>query len=167
MQSGALVSDEVVNRMAEKRLSLPDARNGFILDGYPRTLAQADHLSRWMDERGICEVVIHLAVDYNIIIARLTGRRQCPRCGTLYNIASHPPRVDSLCDLDGEKLVIRDDDSESVIRERLDAYERQTRPVLEWYRNSGRRIVSVEADNDPPDVVFRKICQAMESHDCS
>src|SRR5258707_3064673 len=88
MQSGALVSDEVVNRMAEKRLSLPDARNGFILDGYPRTLAQADHLSRWMDERGICEVVIHLAVDYNIIIARLTGRRQCPRCGTLYNIAS-------------------------------------------------------------------------------
>jgi adenylate kinase len=167
MHSGALVSDEVVNRMAEERLSLPDAGKGFILDGYPRTLAQADHLSRWLDERGIREVVIHLAVDYNIIIARLTGRRQCPRCGTLYNIASQPPRVDTLCDLDGEKLVIRDDDSESVIRERLDAYERQTHPVLEWYRNSGRRIVSVDADNEPPDRVFRKICQAMESHDCS
>jgi adenylate kinase len=167
MHSGALVSDEVVNRMAEERVSLLDAGKGFILDGYPRTLAQAGHLSRWLDQRGIREVVIHLAVDYNIIIARLTGRRQCPRCGTLYNTASHPPRVESLCDLDGEKLVIRDDDSESVIRERLDAYERQTHPVLEWYRKAGRRIVSVDADNDPPDIVFRKICQAMESHDRS
>ena len=69
---------------------------------------------------GIREVVIHLAVDYNVIIARLTGRRQCPRCGTLYNVATHPPKVDGVCDLDGEKLVIREDDSEAVIRERLE-----------------------------------------------
>jgi adenylate kinase len=112
-------------------------------------------------------VVIHLAVDYNIIIARLTGRRQCPRCGTLYNLASRPPDVDTLCDLDGEKLVIRDDDSEPVIRERLEAYERQTRPVLAWYKDAGRRVVRVEADNDPPREVFEKICRAMESNDRS
>jgi adenylate kinase len=106
--------------------------------------------------------VIHLAVDYNVIIARLTGRRECPRCGTLYNVALRPPKVDELCDLDGEKLVRRDDDREEVIRERLDAYERQTRPVLEYLRTAGGWVIEVDASNDPPEMVFRKIGQAME-----
>jgi adenylate kinase len=167
MQSGALVSDEVVNRMVEERLSQPDATEGFVLDGYPRTMDQADHLCRWLDGRGIREVVIYLAVDYNIVIARLTGRRQCPRCGTLYNLATQPPRVDELCDLDGEKLVIREDDNESVIRERLDAYESQTSPVLAYFRSAGRRVIEVDASYDPPETVFTKICVAMECDDCS
>jgi len=130
-------------------------------------LDQAGHLCKWLDGRGIREVVIHLAVDYNIIIARLTGRRECPHCGTLYNIAFHPPKVDELCDLDGTALVIRDDDRESVIRERLDAYDRQTRPVLQFYRQVGRRVVEVDGSNDPPEAVFQKICQAMEQDDRS
>jgi adenylate kinase len=163
MHSGGLVSDLVVNEMVKERLSEADAAMGFILDGYPRTLDQAGHLAEWLVGRGIREVVIHLAVDYNIIIARLTGRRQCPRCGTLYNVSSHPPRVDGVCDLDGERLVIRDDDSETVIRGRLDAYDRQTRPVLEYFRTSGHRVIQVDADDDPPDMVHRKICQTMES----
>ena len=163
MQSGALVSDAVVNEMVKERLSEPDAVNGFILDGYPRTLDQARHLAAWLLGRGIHELVIHLAVDYNIIIARLTGRRQCPLCGTLYNVASQPPKVDELCDLDGQKLVIRDDDSEAVIRGRLDAYDRQTRPVLDFFRTSGHRVIEVDASNDPPEKVHRRICQAMES----
>ena len=167
MQSGALVSDEVVNLMVEERLTRADAATGFVLDGYPRTLAQAKHLCGWLDRLGIREVVIHLAVDYNIIIARLTGRRECPRCGTLYNVAFHPPKVDELCDLDGEKLAVRDDDREPVIRERLDAYEQQTRPVLECYRASGRRVIEVDASNDPPATVFQEICQAMETDDRS
>jgi adenylate kinase len=167
MQSGALVSDEVVNRMVEKRLSEPDAARGFVLDGYPRTMAQADHLHEWLEQRGVREVVIYLAVDYNIVIARLTGRRQCPRCGTLYNLATKRPRVDELCDLDGEKLVVREDDQESVIRERLDAYERQTRPVLEHYKEVSRRVVEVDASKDTPEAVFGKICQAIEAHDRS
>ena len=96
MQAGALVSDEVVNRMVEERLGHPDAVRGFVLDGYPRTMAQARHLSAWLDGRGAREVVIHLVVDYNVVITRLTGRRQCPRCGTLYNLASQAPKVDSL-----------------------------------------------------------------------
>ena len=165
MQSGALVSDEVVNQMVEERLSEPDAKGGFVLDGYPRTLDQAGHLCRWLDGRGIREVVIYLAVDYNIVIARLTGRRQCPRCGTLYNLATQRPRVDELCDLDGEKLVIREDDDELVIRERLAGYERQTRPVLDHYRVAGRRVVEVDASHDPPETVFRAICQAIETND--
>jgi len=167
MAAGSLVSDEVVNRMVQERLSQPDAARGFILDGYPRTIAQAEPLCQWLDQRGIREVVIHLAVDYNIIIARLTGRRQCPLCGTLYNLATQPPRVDSVCDLDGEPLVIRDDDREAVIRERLDAYDRQTRPVLEYFVSAGRRVIQVDASNDPPETVFQKICQAMETNDCS
>ena len=162
MHAGSLVSDDVVDAMVEERLVQPDAAKGFVLDGYPRTLAQARHLSEWLNERGIGEVVIHLAVDYNVIIARLTGRRECPRCGTLYNVALRPPKVDELCDLDGEKLVRRDDDREEVIRERLDAYERQTRPVLEYLRTAGGWVIEVDASNDPPEMVFRKIGQAME-----
>jgi adenylate kinase len=167
IQSGALAPDEVVNRLVEIRLGEADAARGFVLDGYPRTMAQADHLQGLLEGRGEREVVIYLAVDYNIVIARLTGRRQCPRCGTLYNLATQPPRVEGRCDRDGERLVIREDDKESVIRERLDAYERQTRPVLEYYKESGRRVIEVNASNDPPEVVFGKICQAIEANDRS
>jgi adenylate kinase len=163
MHAGILVKDEVVEAMVEERLSQPDAANGFVLDGYPRTLAQAEHLTRWLGERHIGEVVIHLAVDYNIIIARLTGRRECPRCGTPYNVLLRPPKVDELCDLDGENLVRRDDDREEVIRARLDAYEKQTRPVLDYMRNNGGQVIEVDASNDPPEAVYQKIRQALEN----
>ena len=79
-------------------------------------------------------MVIHLVVDYNVIIARLTGRRQCPVCGTLYNVMSKPPKVPGVCDLEGAKLMVRDDDREEVIRERLDEYEKQTRPLIDYFR---------------------------------
>ena len=162
MQSGALVPDEVVNRLVQERLAQPDAAKGFILDGYPRTRAQAEHLCAWLDGRGVSEVVIHLVVDYNVIVARLTGRRQCPRCGSLYNIASKPPRVDELCDLDATPLVIRDDDREEVIRERLDAYERQTRPLIEFFREAGRRLYEIDASRAAPDAVFQEICRVLD-----
>ena len=163
MHAGILVKDEVVEAMVEERLSQPDAANGFVLDGYPRTLAQAEHLTGWLSQRHICQVVIHLAVDYNIIIARLTGRRECPRCGTPYNVVLRPPKVDELCDLDGEKLVLREDDREEVVRARLDAYEKQTRPVLDHLRSKGERVIEVDASNDPPEAVYRKIRQALEN----
>jgi adenylate kinase len=163
MHAGILVKDAVVDAMVEERLSRPDAARGFVLDGYPRTLVQAEHLVAWLNQREIHELVIHLAVDYNIIIARLTGRRECPRCGTPYNVLLRPPKVEGLCDLDGEKLVRRDDDSEEVIRARLDAYERQTRPVLDYLRTNGGRVIEVLASADPPEVVFQKIGRAMEN----
>jgi len=163
MQSGALVSDELVNELVEQRLACPDAMKGFILDGYPRTLAQAQHLCQRLTERKREIVVIHLEVDYNVIIARLTGRRQCPRCGTLYNLASQPPRVDNVCDLDGEPLMVRDDDSESVIRQRLEAYGQQTRPVLDYYRERGRPVYDVDGSYDPPEAVFEKIRAVVEA----
>jgi adenylate kinase len=163
MQAGILVKDAVVDAMVEERLGRPDAAKGFVLDGYPRTLVQAEHLVQWLNRREIREVVIHLAVDYNIIIARLTGRRECPRCGTPYNVVLRPPKVDELCDLDGEKLVRRDDDREDVIRARLDAYEQQTRPVLDYLRSSGGQVIEVGASDDPPEAVFQKIGRAMEN----
>lgn len=159
MHAGALVADAVVDQMVEDRLAQPDCAAGFILDGHPRTRAQALFLIDWLDQRGTREVVIHLVVDYNIIISRLTGRRQCPRCGTLYNESSHPPRVPGVCDLDGEKLMVRDDDRESVIRERLDTYEKQTRPLIELFSERGRRLVEVNADHDTPEDLSRAICR--------
>jgi adenylate kinase len=129
---------------------------------------QAEHLRKWLDGRGVGPVVIHLAVDYNKIIARLTGRRQCPRCGTLYNIVSQPPKQPGLCDLDGETLIVRDDDQESVIRERLESYEQQTRPVLEYYRVAGTPVIEVDGSSGAgPEDVAGKICQALELNDRS
>ena len=163
MHAGILVKDHVVDTMVDERLGRPDAARGFVLDGYPRTLEQAGHLIGLLDRRAVREVVIHLAVDYNVIIARLTGRRECPRCGTPYNVVLRPPKVDELCDLDGEKLVRRDDDREEVVRARLDAYDQQTLPVLDFFRTNGRRVVDVDASDDSPEAVFQKIGRALEN----
>ena len=157
MKAGILVKDEVVNRLVEERLSQPDAAGGFILDGYPRTRAQAETLCGMLSAKGRDAVVIHLVVDYNVIIARLTGRRLCPVCGTLYNETSKPPKVPGVCDLEGAALIIRDDDREEVIRQRLEAYESQTRPLIEYFREKGKRLYDVDASHETPEAVFRKI----------
>ena len=157
MKAGILVKDYVVNQLVEERLAQPDAANGFILDGYPRTRAQAEVLCGILSPRGVQAVVIHLVVDYNVIIARLTGRRQCPVCGTLYNVTSKPPKVPGVCDLEGAKLMVRDDDREEVIRERLDEYEKQTRPLIDFFREAGNRLYEIDASHDNPQAVFGKI----------
>ena len=157
LKAGILVKDEVVNQLVEERLAQPDTARGFILDGYPRTLAQAGTLCGMLAARGIRELVIHLVVDYNVIIARLTGRRQCPVCGTLYNMSSKPPKSPGVCDREGAKLIVRDDDREAVIRERLEAYEKQTHPILDYFRQKGKKLFDVDASHESPDAVFRKI----------
>jgi adenylate kinase len=162
MRSGTLVPDELVNRLVEERIAEPDCQRGFILDGYPRTTAQAKEMMRMLAAVGAEEVVIHLVVDYNIIISRMNGRRVCPKCGTLYNSVSRPPRTEGICDLDGEKLVIREDDSEPVVRERLAQYEAQTRPLIEYFRESGARLFEVDASQDRPEVVFGRIQGLLE-----
>jgi adenylate kinase len=162
MRSGTLVPDELVNRLVEERIAQPDCKRGFILDGYPRTTAQAKEMMRMLADVGAEEVVIHLVVDYNIIISRMNGRRVCPKCGTLYNSVSRPPRTEGICDLDGERLVVREDDSESIVRERLAQYEAQTRPLIEYFRNSGARLFEVDASNDRPEVVFGRIQGLLE-----
>jgi adenylate kinase len=158
MKSGKLVPDELVNSLLEERLQRDDCASGFILDGYPRTVQQAARLDKGLTVQGIRQVVIHLLVDYNKIIARLTGRRQCVACGALYNLSTNPPKVVDKCDLDGGRLIVREDDREDVIRARLAAYDEQTRPVLDYYRLMGHGSFDVDGSDDPPAVVAQRIC---------
>jgi len=157
LRAGSLVSDELANCLVRERIVAPDCKGGFILDGYPRTTGQAEEMMRLLAKAEVGEVVIHLVVDYNIIISRITGRRACPLCGTLYNAVSHPPKVEGKCDLDGMELVIREDDREDVVRERLAQYERQTQPLIEFFRAGGHRLYQVDASTGSPDEVFRQV----------
>jgi len=143
MDRGELVSDYLVNAMVKDRLAQPDASRGFILDGFPRTVAQAEWLDQYLagrqfDGRVIAPVVIDVRVGYNQLLQRLTGRRTCPVDGKIFNVYFQPPKVESKCDSCGAQLVQRKDDKEEVISERLKSYERQTLPLIEHYRRQGR-----------------------------
>ena len=105
-------------------------------------------------------IVVRIQVDYNKLLLRITGRRTCPTCGTIYNVYSKPPRVDEICDLEGAKLIIRDDDRDEVIRERLETYERQTKPVAEYYERLGR-LVTIDGDQ-PVDVVTASVLKEID-----
>lgn len=157
MQAGGLVPDEMVNRMVEDRIEQPDAEQGFILDGYPRTVAQAQLLDCVLRAKRIPTVVVHLKVDYNVIIARLSGRRQCPTCGALYSLSSNSPVVSEVCDYDGSRLFVRNDDREEIVVQRLKAYDEQTAPVLEFLRNAGYRCFDVLGESRPPQAIAREI----------
>lgn len=167
MSRGELVPDDLVCDMVDVRLRRLDCRYGFILDGFPRTSAQAEWLDGYL-ERVFFEnradlscplIVILIDVDYNQLLRRLTGRRTCPTCGRIYNVHLQPPRVDGLCDVDNTVLVTRDDDRDDVIRERLTAYERQTRPVADYYQRQGNLFVvdgKLSAD-EVTEMIFEEI----------
>ena len=144
MEKGELVPDQLVCEMVADRLRQADCVQGFILDGFPRTVAQAEWLDGLFKDEFFAKrcvappVVVNVQVGYNQLLRRLTGRRTCPTCGRIYNIYSQPPRVADTCDVDGSKLVTRKDDSEEVIAERLKAYERQTLPLIDYYSRQGR-----------------------------
>ncbi len=162
LKSGKLVSDELVNQLLEQRLLESDCRSGVILDGYPRTLNQAGVLLKLMKRFGFKAAVVHLMVDCEKIVARLSGRRQCPVCGTLYSLKTNPPKIAGVCDLDGATLVTREDDRESVIRERLHEYESQTKPILEFFRNANVPMFEIDAGS-PPDGIGEQICSRLRS----
>jgi adenylate kinase len=153
MHSGGLVPDELVNRMVEDRIQQPDAARGFILDGYPRTVALLDGLLR---AKQIGAVVVHLKVDYNIVIARLSGRRQCPSCGAVQHFVRNEPTLE-LCGKCGSKMAVRDDDRPEVILQRLKAYDEQTQPVLTYLRGAGYRILEVQGQMRKPDEIASEI----------
>jgi adenylate kinase len=149
MGRGELVPDSLVNEMVAARLQEPDTATGYILDGFPRTLAQAG----WLDGRlagtpqGLPVVAVSIQVNYNQLLRRITGRRNCPVCQRIYNIFVNPPNRAGVCDLDGTPLVQRADDTEKVFEERMRAYEAKTAPVVEHYRGLGR---FAEVDGDRP-----------------
>ncbi len=151
MASGGLVGDDIVNEMVRGRLKQPDCRNGFLLDGYPRTIAQAEFLDGLLGELSFPEPeVIYLEVPDEVLVARLTSRRQCPACGRIYNLLSQPPSKDGVCDVEGAALIQREDDKEAVIRARLKAYAESTGPLVEFY--SARRLHRIDGNRTPAEI---------------
>jgi adenylate kinase len=138
MERGELVPDEIVLGLVADRISQPDCAKGFVFDGFPRTLQQADDLERICRQYQLgCTIVLHMVVNPDLLMRRLTGRRICKAGGHIYNIYERPPEREGLCDLDGSELIHRPDDSEGVIGERLAAYDRQTQPLVEYYNLRG------------------------------
>lgn len=157
MERGELVSDEIVIAMVAERIREPDCAQGFLLDGFPRTLAQAERLDPLVAERGCGPVLaVNLDVGYNVLIRRLSGRRVCAAGGHIYNIFDQPPKEAGKCDRDGSELRQRADDREEVIRERLRAYQEQTRPLVGFYRQRGA-LLEVNGDESPAELTARLI----------
>jgi adenylate kinase len=132
--TGGLLSDDLVNQIVASRLSQPDCANGFLLDGYPRSIEQARYLSTLLEERGLPQpAVVHIDVPSDQLIARTCMRRFCPQCGQIFNLLSHPPRAEGACDQCGASLAQRADDCEDTVRNRLTAYEKTTAPLIQHY----------------------------------
>jgi len=151
MKAGQLVPDSLMNPILEDRLSQPDCARGFILDGYPRTLAQAESLDALLKRKRLPPHIILLEVPTERLFKLLTGRRVCPRCNRSYNVYFQPPQKENLCDADGTALVQRPDDKDEVIRRRLDTYQKETEPAIEYYARQGR-LVRVNGDQPPEKV---------------
>lgn len=133
MESGKLVPDDLVIAMTAERLKESDARQGFILDGFPRTIAQAEALAKLTP----LDAVVNLFLEPEELVKRSAGRRVCPTCESVYHLVTNPPRVAGTCDKCGSALVTRPDDREEVVRTRIETYERQTAPLVQYYKERG------------------------------
>jgi len=156
---GALVPDEIIIKLLANRLRKPDCDKGFILDGFPRTISQAEALEKIAK----IDLVINLNVPDEIIITRLSNRLVCSKCGAIYNLLTLKPKKEGICDKCGGRLYQREDDKPEVIKERLDVYRRQTAPLIEYYNNKGLlRNLSCEDLMTPPDVMVEKIIEIIK-----
>ena len=164
MDAGELVPDEVVERIVAERLEKPDAKDGFILDGFPRSIHQAESLDRFLEGSGReLDLVMNIVVDEDELVKRLSGRRVCRGCGAVYHVVFNPPAAEAECGKCGEELYQREDDNEATVRNRLEVYMRQTEPLMAYYRPAGRL-----ADIDgavSPEAVFEAICAAIDRAD--
>lgn len=162
IDSGSLVPDEVTNGIVEERLSREDCNEGFLLDGFPRTLPQAkalEAIGKRIDKD--IDYVIYVDVPEDILLERLTGRRVCPKCGASYHIIFNKPKQDGICDHDGIELIHREDDNEETMQNRLDAYTEQTEPLLDFYRDQNK-LISVNGDQQI-DKVFKELKEKLEN----
>jgi len=160
MDQGALVPDDVIIRMMGERLGRADARPGFILDGFPRTIAQAEALAKLLKDLGqTLDTVVYFDVSEPELLRRLTGRRVCRKCGHTYHLVSNPPERAGICDACGGELYQRDDDSEATVRNRLQVYQRQTAPLLDYYRQ--RNTLTTVAGEGPVAMIRDAIRKAV------
>ena len=162
MEAGRLVPDEMVVEIMAGAITRADADAGLLLDGFPRTVPQAEALDRQLGEvQKPLDAVVLIQADDDEIVRRITGRRNCPACGKVYHVTFIPPGTEGLCDACGAALVQRPDDTEQVVRERLAAYKAQTEPVIAYYRNRpDMRIVEVDG-SQPPDAVMNELAERL------
>lgn len=153
MKNGQLVPDDITIGVVEERFSKDDVKIGFMLDGFPRTIPQAEALDSIIKNKKLkITAVILLDVDKDLIVRRITGRRSCPSCGNVYHIETIKPKKDGVCDSCGTALIQRKDDTEEVVKERLEAYEKQTAPLIDFYR-SKNLLVTIDASLSPEHTV--------------
>jgi adenylate kinase len=131
LNTGILVPDEIVLELLKERLLNDDCSNGFILDGYPRNLTQANQLANITD----IDLVVNIGVDYGLLVTRITGRRTCKKCGAIFHLEFNPPTQEKVCDKCSGELYQRADDNEEIVKKRLETYENQTKPLIEHYTN--------------------------------
>jgi adenylate kinase len=161
MDSGGLVSDKIVLGLVEERLKQPDCKNGFILDGFPRNTAQAEALDKILTGASMpLTVALNIDVDLNDLLKRLTGRRTCKSCQQMYNIYFSPSKKEGVCDKCGGALFQRDDDKEATIKKRLDVYQQQTAPLIDYY--SKKKIMKTVAGVGSIEDIFKKAVAAIE-----
>ena len=154
MNKGELVPDDLTCEIATTRLLEDDCVNGFLLDGFPRTVYQAEKLEEFLEKHGQkLDKVINVDVDEEALIARLTGRRICKNCGATFHVVNIPPKVEGICDNCGNNLIQRDDDSEETARNRLSVYAEQTMPLIDFYKDKGT-LVEIDGEGDPERVFF-------------
>jgi adenylate kinase len=157
MDAGDLVPDEVTNAMVRDRLAQPDAIEGYLLDGFPRNVAQAGELDKMLAEIGApLSVVLDLEVDFDEVVKRLSGRRVCKGCGHVWHLEYDPPAQPDVCDRDGGELYQRDDDQPETVRHRLEVYHQQTEPLIGFYREAGK-LTAIDALGAVEDVTERAI----------
>ncbi|PKQ28128.1 MAG: adenylate kinase [Candidatus Anoxymicrobium japonicum] len=162
MDSGELVPDVVVESIVTDRLENDDVTGGFILDGFPRSLHQAEALNRYLQEKGkAIDLVVNIDVDPEVLVARLTGRRMCRDCQAIYHVAFNPPAAAGVCDVCGSELFTREDDREATVRNRLEVYSKQTEPLIEYYTPLGK-LVDIDGSLRS-DEVFEQIILAMDT----
>lgn len=162
MDNGQLVPDEVTINMVKDRLQQDDCKNGYLLDGFPRTVHQAEALDNFLTEREeSIDTALLIEVPKEFILERMTGRRVCPSCGASYHIKFNPPANDGKCDLCGSDVIQRKDDTEETVKERLDVYENQTQPLIDFYKN--KKQLSVVDGTQAINEVFESICKILGS----
>jgi adenylate kinase len=161
MERGELVPDSLVLKMVAARIERPDCSHGFVFDGFPRTVAQAQYLGELLKQHGFRQpVVIHFAIDPTLLMRRITGRRMCKVGGEIYNLFERPPKVQGKCDIDAGELEQRPDDREEVVAPRLQAYQKQTAPLVAYYRRLGR-LREVDAAKSV-DEVARRVLEVID-----